>query len=89
MPFAVGLYITGAYWFTASTSFANPAVTLARAFTNTFAGIRPADAPGFMIAQFAGAFVATFLFRWLVPSLPKQARDVVVPHAEKELLRDR
>jgi glycerol uptake facilitator-like aquaporin len=89
VPFAVGLYITGAYWFTASTSFANPAVTLARTFTNTFAGIRPADAPGFMIAQFAGAFVATFLFRWLVPSLPKQARDVVVPHAEKELLRDR
>jgi glycerol uptake facilitator-like aquaporin len=89
VPFAVGLYITGAYWFTASTSFANPAVTLARTFTNTFAGIRPADAPGFMIAQFAGAFVATFLFRWLVPSLAKQARDVVVPHAEKELLRDR
>jgi glycerol uptake facilitator-like aquaporin len=89
VPFAVGLYITGAYWFTASTSFANPAVTLARGFTNTFAGIRPADAPGFMAAQLAGAFAATFLFRWLVPSLPKQARDVVVSHAEKELSHDR
>jgi len=85
VPFAVGLYISGAYWFTASTSFANPAVTLARCFTNTFAGIRPADAPGFMAAQLAGAFAATFLFRWLVPSLPKQARDGVVPHAEREL----
>lgn len=83
VPFAVGLYITGAYWFTASTSFANPAVTLARSFTNTFAGIRPVDAPGFIAAQLAGAFVATFLFRWLVPSLPKQSRDVVVPHGEE------
>ena len=89
VPFAVGLYITGAYWFTASTSFANPAVTLARAFTNTFAGIRPADAPGFMVAQLAGAFAATFLFRWLAPTLPRQARDVVVPHAAKELSRGR
>src|ERR1700733_8049489 len=89
VPFAVGAYITGAYWFTASTSFANPAVTLARAFTNTFAGIRPGDAPGFMAAQLAGAFAATFLFRWLVPSLPKQARDVVVPHTEKELSHGR
>src|SRR5271167_3711268 len=80
VPFAVGLYITGAYWFTASTSFANPAVTLARAFTDAFAGIRPVDAPGFMAAQLAGAFAATFLFRWLVPSLRKQARDVIVPH---------
>jgi glycerol uptake facilitator-like aquaporin len=88
VPFAVGLYITGAYWFTASTSFANPAVTLARSFTNTFAGIRPVDAPGFVVAQFAGAFAATFLFRWLVPPLPKQARNVVVPH-EKEGLHGR
>ena len=85
VPFAVGLYITGAYWFTASTSFANPAVTLARSFTNSFAGIRPADAPGFMAAQLAGAFAATFLFRWLVPSLPRQAPDIVVPHSEKQL----
>jgi glycerol uptake facilitator-like aquaporin len=85
VPFAVGLYITGAYWFTASTSFANPAVTLARSFTNTFAGIRPVDAPGFVVAQLAGAFAATFLFRWLVPSLPKQAPDVVVPHVKEAL----
>jgi glycerol uptake facilitator-like aquaporin len=89
VPFAVGLYITGAYWFTASTSFANPAVTLARALTDTFAGIRPADAPGFIAAQLAGAFAATLLFRWLVPSLPKQARDVVVPHLEKEVSHGR
>jgi glycerol uptake facilitator-like aquaporin len=67
VPVAVGLYITGAYWFTASTSFANPAVTAARALTDTFAGIRPADAPGFIAAQFAGAMVATLFLRWLVP----------------------
>lgn len=68
VPFAVGLYITGAYWFTASTSFANPAVTLARSFTSTFTGIRPVDAPGFIAAQFAGALAATAFFRWLLPS---------------------
>jgi glycerol uptake facilitator-like aquaporin len=73
VPFAVGAYITAAYWFTASTSFANPAVTLARAASNTFAGIRPGDAPGFIVAQLAGAAVARVLFRWLVPSLPKDA----------------
>jgi glycerol uptake facilitator-like aquaporin len=89
VPFAVGLYITGAYWFTASTSFANPAVTLARSFKNTFAGIRPADAPGFVAAQLAGAFAATFLFRWFVPSLPKQAPDVLVPHRQKEVAHGR
>jgi glycerol uptake facilitator-like aquaporin len=82
VPFAVGAYITAAYWFTASTSFANPAVTLARAASNTFAGIRPADAPGFIVAQLAGAAAATALFRWLVPALPQTAKDVVVPHAE-------
>jgi len=82
VPFAVGAYITGAYWFTASTSFANPAVTLARAASDTFAGIRPADAPGFIFAQLAGAAAATVLFRWLVPVLPKDAKQVVVPHAE-------
>ena len=80
VPIAVGLYITGAYWFTASTSFANPAVTLARAFTNTFAGIRPVDAPGFMVAQLLGAFTATVLFRWLVPPLPSEAKEVVFAH---------
>jgi glycerol uptake facilitator-like aquaporin len=78
-PFAVGAYITAAYWFTASTSFANPAVTLARSFTNTFAGIRPADAPGFIVAQIAGALLATWTFRWLVPRVPKDAGAVVVP----------
>ncbi|MDP9169848.1 MAG: aquaporin family protein [Acidobacteriota bacterium] len=67
VPFAVGAYITGAYWFTSSTSFANPAVTLARSVTNTFAGIRPLDVPGFIAAQLAGAATATLLFRWLVP----------------------
>jgi glycerol uptake facilitator-like aquaporin len=82
VPFAVGAYITSAYWFTASTSFANPAVTVARAFTNTFAGIRPIDVPGFVIGQIAGAIAATLLFRWLVPSLPSEAKDVVVPHQE-------
>lgn len=67
VPLAVGAYITSAYWFTSSTSFANPAVTLARAASDTFAGIRPADAPGFILAQLAGAAAATFLFRWLLP----------------------
>ena len=73
VPFAVGAYITGAYWFTSSTSFANPAVTLARAASNTFAGIRPADAPEFIVAQIAGAAAATLLFRWLMPP-PKHAQ---------------
>jgi glycerol uptake facilitator-like aquaporin len=82
VPLAVGLYITGAYWFTASTSFANPAVTVARALTNTFAGIRPADAPGFIAAQLAGAAVATLFFRWLVPASMTDADDVVVPREE-------
>lgn len=68
VPFAVGAYITSAYWFTSSTSFANPAVTIARALTNTFAGIRPLDVPMFVAAQVAGATAATILFRWL--SLP-------------------
>lgn len=73
-PFAVAAYITGAYWFTASTSFANPAVTLARSFTNTFSGIRPADAPGFIVAQLAGAVAATLLFRWLLPPVSEAAQ---------------
>jgi glycerol uptake facilitator-like aquaporin len=66
-PFAVGAYITAAYWFTASTSFANPAVTLARSFTNTFAGIRPNDAPAFIVVQLFGALAAAWTLRWLVP----------------------
>jgi glycerol uptake facilitator-like aquaporin len=71
VPFAVGAYITGAYWFTASTSFANPAVTLARSMTDTFSGIRPVDVPGFVVAQLVGAFAATLLFGWLGPSEEK------------------
>ena len=67
VPFAVGAYITGAYWFTSSTSFANPAVTIGRAASDTFAGIRPSDVPWFVAAQLAGALAATLLFRWLVP----------------------
>ena len=82
VPFAVAAYITAAYWFTASTSFANPAVTIARSLTNTFAGIRPADVPAFVGAQLAGAAAATLLFRWLVPALPERAAEVVVPHAD-------
>ena len=65
MPLLVGAYITAAYWFTASTSFANPAVTVARSLSDTFTGIRPADAPGFIAAQLAGGAVAAFLARWL------------------------
>jgi len=70
-PMIVGLYITSAYWFTASTSFANPAVTIARALSNTFAGIAPSSAPAFIAAQLVGAVVATFLFGWLL-----QERDI-------------
>lgn len=96
VPFAVGAYITAAYWFTASTSFASPAVTLARAFSNTFAGIRPVDAPGFLVAQLFGAAAATLLFRWLAPALSESARNVIIPRDEaalsrttKDLIRER
>ena len=84
VPFAVAAYITAAYWFTASTSFANPAVTLARSASDTFAGIRPADAPLFIVAQLTGAGVATVLFRWLVPPLPTVASAVIVPGASAQ-----
>jgi glycerol uptake facilitator-like aquaporin len=77
VPFAVGAYITAAYWFTASTSFANPAVTIARCLSDTFAGIRPIDVPWFVVAQLLGAFAATLLFRWLVPRLRERAKEVV------------
>jgi glycerol uptake facilitator-like aquaporin/protein-tyrosine-phosphatase len=80
VPFAVGTYITAAYWFTASTSFANPAVTIARALSNTFAGIRPIDVPLFVVAQLFGGIGATVLFRWLVPNLPETAKDILIPH---------
>jgi len=72
---AVGAYITAAYWFTASTSFANPAVTLARAFSDTFAGIRPADAPGFVLAQLIGAAGATLLLRWFAAAPAAHERN--------------
>ncbi len=71
VPVAVGAYITAAYWFTASTSFANPAVTLARSMTDTFAGIRPADAPGFIGAQLLGGAAAVALFHWLQSEPPR------------------
>jgi glycerol uptake facilitator-like aquaporin len=77
-PFAVAAYITSAYWFTASTSFANPAVTVARALSDTFAGIRAADVPLFVIAQIVGALVATFLFRWLSGGLHGPAEQILV-----------
>lgn len=79
VPYAVGAYITAAYWFTGSTSFANPAVTIARSLTNTFAGIRPHDVFGFIVAQLAGAAAATLLFRWLKPNITATARQIVVP----------
>lgn len=72
-PFAVAAYITAAYWFTSSTSFANPAVTLARSATDTFAGIRPTDTPGFIAAQLLGASAATLVFCWLYPAVPQDA----------------
>ena len=72
-PFAVAAYITAAYWFTSSTSFANPAVTLARSATDTFAGIRPGDAPGFSAPHLLGAGAATLVFCWLYPPAPKSA----------------
>lgn len=70
VPYAVGAYITAAYWFTASTSFANPAVTLARMASDTFAGVRPVDAPGFIAAQLAGTLAAAGLCNWLLKSSP-------------------
>src|SRR5215472_5308454 len=80
VPFAVGAYITAAYWFTASTSFANPAVTVARCMSDTFAGIRPVDVPWFVFAQLLGGLSATAVFRWLVPNLRGQAKDTLLAH---------
>jgi glycerol uptake facilitator-like aquaporin len=79
-PAAVGAYIGAAYWFTSSTSFANPAVTAGRAFTDTFAGIAPSSVPGFVVAQLVGAAVATGLLVVLYPSVARSADEVVVPH---------
>lgn len=75
VAFAVGAYITAAYWFTASTSFANPAVTLARSLSDTFAGVWPGDVPGFILAQLSGGIAATYLFRWLAPAATSTAKD--------------
>jgi len=85
VPFAVASYITAAYWFTASTSFANPAVTLARALTDTFAGIRPLDVPGFVTAQLAGGMAATLLFRWLIPASSETRDRVGISTPERAL----
>jgi glycerol uptake facilitator-like aquaporin len=81
--FAVGAYITGAYWFTASTSFANPAVTVARSLTNTFTAIRPVDVFAFVFAQLTGAAAAVALFGWLVPTMSQRAEAVVQPHGSE------
>ena len=78
VAFAVAAYITAAYWFTSSTSFANPAVTIARSLSDTFTGIRPVDVPVFVAAQFVGAIAATFLFRWLVPGLNTRAENILI-----------
>ena len=83
VPWCVGLYITAAYWFTSSTSFANPAVTIARGFSDTFAGIRPADVPAFIVAQFLGALVAVRLSAWLF------AERVGEAHSGKQASIDR
>jgi len=77
VPFAVGAYITAACWFTSSTSFANPAVTVARSLTDTFTGIRPADVPAFIVAQIAGGVAATLFFSWLIPL---KSDEVLMPH---------
>jgi glycerol uptake facilitator-like aquaporin len=84
VPYAVGAYITAAYWFTASTSFANPAVTLARAMSDTFAGIRPADVPGFLLAQTCGAATAGALYAWLHPPGSRDAKPETSPGESKE-----
>jgi glycerol uptake facilitator-like aquaporin len=81
-PFAVAAYVVGAYWFTPSTSFANPAVTLARSLTDTFAGIRPVDVAPFIVAQLLGAFASTSLFAYLSPFTRAAAEAVVLPHPE-------
>jgi glycerol uptake facilitator-like aquaporin len=77
---AVGAYIGAAYWFASSTSFANPAVTVGRVFSDTFAGIAPGSVPGFVVAQIVGAALAVTLVAWLYPHVAEAADDVVVPH---------
>jgi len=84
---AVGAYITSAYWFTGSTSFANPAVTIARCLSDTFAGIRPVDVPGFIAAQLLGALAALLLCRWLIPA--RDAEDTGTVLSEKPVYTGR
>jgi len=79
VPHAVRLFITSGYWFTSSTSFANPAVTIARSFTDTFSGIAPAHMPAFLVAQFVGAIAATLVFRWLLRSAAAEAAEAPSP----------
>lgn len=81
VPWLVGLYITAAYWFTASTSFANPAVAIARSFTNTFSGIRPIDLPGFIVAELCGAVTGLIVMTWLL----QPSREVLPLNPEAEL----
>jgi glycerol uptake facilitator-like aquaporin len=83
-PYAVGAYIAGAYFFTASTSFANPAVTIARTLSNTFAGIAPGSAPAFIVSQLVGTGVAILAIRALYPVMVDAAQRAVVPHGEQE-----
>ena len=84
VPAAVGLYITSAYWFTASTSFANPAVTVARAMTDSFAGIRPLDAPAFIVAQLVAAAIALVVCRWLLAPQSAEDRTTVTQATERQ-----
>lgn len=82
-PAAVGAYIGAAYWFTSSTSFANPAITVGRVFSDTFAGIAPASVPAFIVMQLVGGAVGLLIVRFLYPDLsPEQAADAIVPHSE-------
>lgn len=83
VPFAVGAYITAAYWFTASTSFANPAVTLARSLTDTFTGIRAADVPGFLVGQGIGAIAATILSQWFAATVSDTSDRVEIPFEQE------
>ncbi|MGM8061743.1 MIP/aquaporin family protein [Vogesella indigofera] len=87
VPYAVASYIVGAYWFTSSTSFANPAVTLARAATNTFSGIRPSDVPGFIVAQLVGAVVATVFFGWLLRDKAPLSLDLMANSGEDRTVK--
>jgi arsenate reductase len=85
-PAAVGAYIGAAYWFTSSTSFANPAVTVGRAFTDTFAGIAPVSVPGFVATQLLGGVVALAAIAWWYPDAGRAADAVVVPHADRQVV---